>query len=1026
MSKIKGLKLYTFFIVSIISLALVLFATMYTMNKSFMQATIEDKTTEVAEINKNIALMVLKKRASLLRNYLNDLDIILSSKSQYLAESSLVKFEKETLDIYNSSFSSQLDIFFFLSEDGNYELDASSPFYDHSSMKKAMTVSTKFLTKGIRVLQADSRDGSLVALAGASETVDSKTGKTTGYLYAGIVLNNNSSLIKEIIDSTRLSEAALVFGDRIITGLTDKPSDYVIENCYNKNIIDNIVGEVSYCSDIVMDDVSIGMKFFQTIPETLVSKINQQNKRTGYLAILIVLLTTVASAYMINYINARALYRVVDYTRLLMAGEGIESFKSTYIYEFNLLAQQMTEVTGSLTEIQAYMKNIINSADAPIAAWDSKGSITVFNSALEKLSGQDRASVIGKHQSHLYSIFPEATVPARNPRDKHSSTRFESAVVNKESGRTRYLLWNLTDVFNMGEYYGTILQGVDITERKDAEAQLELVSKVFENTLDGIVITDKSGRIISCNEAFTNITKYREEDLQDKNLSFFRCRKNSPEYYNSILKELYKYGKWSGELYNKRKDGEIFPCIINFSSIRDADGVFTNFIVVVHDITERKTYEEHIRYQATHDGLTGLPNRFHFVEQIDTAIQESSGNGREKQVAVLFLDIDRFKNMNDTLGHNTGDHILKTVADRLADVMGGKNTIARLSGDEFGVFFTDIYSKQEAETKAEEISAALAKPLKAHGYELFVQMSAGISFYPENGRNALTLMKNAEAAMYHAKQKGRNNLQYFSNMMESSLKEKLMMESKLNRAVENGELTLFYQPKIDLTDMSVMGMEALIRWNNPELGNVRPDIFIPLAEDTGLILPIGEWVIKEAVKDAACLKSKGFDRLNTAINLSLNQFMKKDISDFVAETIKSSGMDASMFELEITENIFSEDLNTISSIMKEINSHGITFAVDDFGTGYSSIGYLKKMPINTLKIDRSYISTICTNSESATIVSSVILMAKGLGLDVVAEGAEDQEQIDLLKEMGCNIIQGYYFGRPMPAADFEEFLKNWK
>lgn len=1005
-------------------MAFILSVFMYFMGNRFVKKEFTKKSAEITQVNTSIASMILEKKSAILTNTIGELEYFFSSQVDLYLKGNTKEFEQNILKVYDKSFAKSIDIFFFQSADGKYVFDASSPFYDTKRIRNNMMANSRFLRAGPRIVQAESKDGTLVALSVAAEAVSSSTGELAGYIYAGILLNNSNDIISEIMNLAGLSEAAIIYGDSIIAGSIKKDQDKVIETCYNPKHTFMNKYEISSCNDLSLGNGGVTVKFYQSLPDSSLDNINSQNRKMGYTAIALVLVITIILGYIINYITVRSLYKLVDYTKLLMTGDSSERFGPSMIYEFNMLADQLSSVSSELIETQAYLKNLINHAEAPIAIWDSNGNITLFNQAMEKLSGYSSENVTGKHLSHIYSIFPEAHVPvAPNTEKRPKPARFESVVYNKTTNVPRYVLWSLTDVFTDDNYSGTIIQGIDITERKDAESKLLLASKVFENTLEGMLITDEKGDIISCNSSFTTITGYKESEVVGVSINVLRSGKHNEQFYRDIWKNLSKYGRWSGEFWQRKKDGDIFPSIVTISSIRNSLGEVTNFVAVIHDITERKTYEDQIRYQATHDTLTGLPNRFHFNQMLSREIEADEGLTK---VSVLFMDIDRFKNLNETLGHLTGDRVLEIISERIRNRLSENMMAARFGGDEFGVLIKDVRNKDEAAVWAREIMSKISEPIIIQGYELFIQMSAGLSFYPENGRNASELVKNAEIAMYQAKQRGRNSLQHFTGGLDIIMKERLIMESKLNRAIENNELSLFYQPKVDIGNMEVMGMEALLRWNNPELGSVPPDVFISLAEETGLILPIGEWVILKALEDTKKLHEEGFDNLRIAVNISLRQFMKKDLVAFIRKTLEDSNIENLSMEFEITESIFSEDLNTISRIMDEISGLGIKFAVDDFGTGYSSIGYLKKMPISTLKIDRSYINIIEKDSEMESIVSSVILMAKSLGLSVVAEGAEIDEQIELLKEMGCNVVQGYYFGKPMPLDDFRDFLKDWK
>ncbi|WP_052293544.1 EAL domain-containing protein [Denitrovibrio acetiphilus] len=1013
-----------FFILAIVIMSVALSAPMFLMGDKFTRKSFMNKTTEIIKMNSRIATMILDKKSAILTNTIDDIEYVFADVVRAYTQGDIETFEAEIMEIYDHSFAKDIDIFFFQSADGKYLFDASTPFYDTSHIVDYMTANGRFLREGIRVIQSESSSGILVALSGSAKVISRKTGELAGYLYTGIVLNSASEIIEEIMQATDISEAALVYGDSIIAGNIKRSEKQIIQTCYNANSVNFTSEEVSFCSDIRLGAGGVDLKFYQNLPDHFIENVKKQNIKMGYIAMLIVFIITIVMGYLINIITVKSLYKLVDYTKAIMSGNKNIQFKKSIISEFNLLAGSIADVNYDLTEAQAYMKKLINNAAAPIATWDRNGNITLFNNALEKLSGYDSSNMLGKHLSHIYNIFPHAKVALENnDTDVSSSAQFESALTHRESGENSYILWNITDIFSDTKYAGTILQGIDITEIKNAEEKTLLASKVFDNTLDGIMIVKKDGEIVSCNKAFSSTTGYSEEEIIGKNARMFRPGIHPDYFYEDLWKNLFKYGKWDGEVWQKKKDGEIFPTLMSCSSIRNSEGEITEFISVLHDITEQKRYEEQIKYQATHDSLTGLPNRIYFTDKLAEQIPK---NHLPSCIGIMFLDLDRFKNLNDTLGHTTGDKVLEIIAERIRNTVHGPDMAARFSGDEFTVFFTGVKNQDALIEMVKNVTKRISEPLHIQGYELFIQTSAGISVYPDNGLTASELIKNAEIAMYQAKQTGKNNIQLYTDGLDETIRDRFIMESKLNRAIENDEFSLHYQPKIDLATDSVMGMEALLRWHNPELGFIPPDKFIPLSEDSGLILPIGEWVMKRALSDTAKLHKEGFADLKIAINLSLRQFMKKGLVEFVEKSIETAGLNNRNVEFEITENIFTEDLSTISRIMNEISNLNIKFAIDDFGTGYSSIGYLKKMPISTLKIDRSYISKIDSDTDSESIVSSVILMSKSLGLNVVAEGAETESQVNMLKDMGCSIVQGYYYGKPMPYDEFLEFVRNWK
>jgi len=1019
----KGFKLYTYFLVAILFMAVSLTGTIIMMSSAFANKVLMKKIDEITSINSKVAKMIIEKRSALLLGSIKDLEYNFTIASDAFLEGDRKKLEEVMLSLYDQNFAQSMDLLIFVSADESYVFDASSPFYDTESIRRTLMREGRASGGRVRLFQAVSGKGTLLALASSTEAVSKTTGELAGTIYAGVVLNSNISLISEIASSVRLSEAAIVYGDQVISGVTNRPPKDIISICYNGSKIKFDDDKVSFCSHLDTENSDMPISFYQSFPENMVSSLKLRSKIVSFTAISIIIVVTIISGYFINALMVRSLYKLVDFTRAAMMGES-DSFSPSPIREFNELGVQIASVSSELAETQAYLQNLIKHADAPIAVWDKKGTITLFNYSIEKLSGIKYSDIIGKHISHMYSIFPEVTVDTAGRDDSDvSSARFESVVRNKISGDVHFVFWSITDVYDDDKYYGTILQGMDITDRRSSEEKLLLASKVFENTLEAIFITDRKGIIMSVNKAFSSITGYDEDEALGKPHSIMNSDRHGEPFFKELWRSLRETGRWTGEIWNRRKNGEVYPAIQTISCIRDKKGQVTHFISVVHDITERKSYEEHIKYQATHDSLTGLVNRNRFSEIVKDSVESSRDRG--ELCAVAFMGLDRFKNLNDSLGHKIGDKVLQILSKRISDDSGSGNVVSRIGGDEYAIVMKGIKSRDFAIEKVQHIMSKMREPVSIQGYELFIQVSAGMAFYPDDSSKPDELMKNADVAMFQAKSTARNTLRLYSSELNSKMSQRLVMESKLNRAIENNELTLHYQPKIDITNMRVMGMEALLRWNNSELGSVSPEVFIPIAEDTGLILPIGEWVMRRAAEDTVKLHNMGFEELKIAVNLSLKQFFKRDFVEVVDSTFKSTGLSRVNFEFEITENVFSEDLGTISRIMEHMNEMEIKFAIDDFGTGYSSIGYLKKLPIHTLKIDKSYTNLIDTDRETETIVSSVILMAKSLGLSIVAEGAENLEQVKLLRGMGCDIVQGYYYSRPIPFDEFVDFVKSW-
>jgi PAS domain S-box-containing protein len=457
----------------------------------------------------------------------------------------------------------------------------------------------------------------------------------------------------------------------------------------------------------------------------------------------------------------------------------------------------------------------------------------------------------------------------------------------------------------------------------------------------------------------------------------------------------------------------------------------------LQDITERKQAEEQIRFLAYYDGLTQLPNRTLFIERLKLALASATRHGR--RLAVLFLDLDRFKHINDTLGHSVGDELLRSVADRLRKVLRSTDTIgreagsaashsngtvARLGGDEFVVSATDIARGEDAARVATRILDALSNPFMLNEHEVFVTGSIGISLYPDDGGDSDTLLKSADAALYHAKDVGRNGYQFYNKSMNATAFQRLLLENSLRKALKRDEFLLHFQPQIDVASGAMIGAEALIRWRQPDLGLVSPADFIPLAEETGLILAIGEWVLRQACAQSKAWQTTGFDSLRCAINISGRHFWQSQFLNVLDEIVRSTGVDPHCLELEITESVLMRSGTEAVNVLNQLKARGLRISVDDFGTGYSSLSYLTRFPIDALKIDQSFVRDIVTDPSDAAVIAAIIAMARSLGIDVIAEGVETAEQLTLLQQQGCRLMQGHLFGRPCPADEFEALLKK--
>ncbi|MDK2124306.1 bifunctional diguanylate cyclase/phosphodiesterase [Parachitinimonas caeni] len=562
---------------------------------------------------------------------------------------------------------------------------------------------------------------------------------------------------------------------------------------------------------------------------------------------------------------------------------------------------------------------------------------------------------------------------------------------------------------------------IDVSDQLAAERQLRLSAKVFENASEGILITDADTRIIAVNAAFTRITGYSEQETLGTVSRMFNPKGDRREINRIMFEELNESSHWQGEMVDRRKSGELYPVWLSISAVRDASGRITNFVGVFTDYTSRKEAEERLYYLANHDPLTSLPNRTALNESLIHSVNQARKLG--EKLAVLFIDLDRFKAINDTLGHAAGDHLLQTAASRLRACLSDEDTVGRLGGDEFTVVLETIGDPNAAAFVAQRILDQMGKPFTIDGHEMFVTCSIGISLYPNDGQEAQTLLKNADIAMYRAKECGKNNYQFFAQDMNAKAFEHLLMENSLRYALERREFVLHYQPQVATADGRVEGLEALIRWRHPDFGLVPPTRFVPLAEETGLIVSIGEWAIREVCLQTKAWLDEGLEIDHVAVNLSARQFASDNLLPAVHAALVESGLPPALLELELTESLIMKNPAEAVELLKRLQAMGVQLSIDDFGTGYSSLSNLKHFPLHNLKIDRSFIESVPYDDDSVAITEAIIAIARKMKLRVIAEGVENVQQFDYLRSVGCDLVQGYLFSPAVKAEDVPRLLK---
>jgi len=557
---------------------------------------------------------------------------------------------------------------------------------------------------------------------------------------------------------------------------------------------------------------------------------------------------------------------------------------------------------------------------------------------------------------------------------------------------------------------------VDLTRLRQAEDRLEQAASAFENTTEDVTVTDPEGNILFVNRAFTEITGYEESEALGQNRRILQSGRQDQTFYQALWTTLKEAGRWQGEIWNRRKNGELYPAWMTIASVKDTTGAITRYVAVSSDVSQLRRSQEERDFLTYHDPLTRMPNRLLLRDRLEQAIERVQRRGGG--LAVLFLDLDRFKNVNDSLGHEAGDDLLRQLAQRISTLIQGHDTLARLGGDEFVVLLED--GSKATTTRVHQLAKALAtmfeRPFGFENRELFLTASIGISRYPDDGGDPNELLRNAEVAMYRAKAEGRNTLQFYQQGMVADSLDRLTLENDLRGALSRQEFLLHYQPQVDLITGVLAGVEALVRWNHPERGLIPPDAFIPLAEEMGIIGDIGDWVLQEACQQMVTWHADGLAVPRMAVNLSVQQLERGVLADRVGEILERCHLPAAELELEVTESMIMRQTERAIGTLRSLRALGVAIAVDDFGTGYSSLGYIQRLPLNRLKIDRAFVKDLAESADDRTIARAIIGLAKSLGLEVIAEGVETQEQADFLRHEGCHLGQGYLFSRPVRAA----------
>ncbi|WP_420474936.1 EAL domain-containing protein [Noviherbaspirillum sp. ST9] len=668
-------------------------------------------------------------------------------------------------------------------------------------------------------------------------------------------------------------------------------------------------------------------------------------------------------------------------------------------------------------------QDIIDSLPGIVYVFDQEGRILRWNRNFEAVTGCTSDEMARAHYLDFLATDEDKSLVAERFQEalRNGSAIVEADLTTRSGNRIPYYFNGVR--IELDGRLCVAGMGVDITQRRLDEESLRLRNRAIQASVNAIIITDLDGNIEYVNPAFERITGYSVQESIGRNCRFLQADDKEQPGVAALRAAIQRREESSALLRNYRKDGVLFWNDVHIAPVRGADGTVTHFVGVLNDITEIKHYEKELERQVNVDALTELASRNVLKERIREGI--ATAQRFESSVTVGFMDLDNFKFINDSLGHNVGDELLKQVARRLVACLRGQDLVARYGGDEFAFVLLGQQDDKAVAGLMSRILKTIDRPFEISGHKFFVSCSIGLSIYPKDGHDADTLLKNADAAMYRAKERGRNNFQFYTPSMNQRVTERLSLESKLRQALADDEFALYYQPKVDLRTGQISGTEALIRWN-PGQGDalISPSTFIPLAEETGLIVPIGEWVLYTACAHHKTLQEAGLKPLRVAVNISARQFDPQAVVTLVREALDASGLDANLLELELTESLVMQNPEEVIKVLYDLKEMGIHLAIDDFGTGYSSLSYLQRFPVDRLKIDQSFVRDIGNDPNDAIIARAIISLGHSLGMAVVAEGVSSEEQLSFLRENGCDEMQGYLFSCAVPVEELKMMLQS--
>ncbi len=964
-----------------------------------------------------------------LDGHLNELNTLLSTTAEHPRLASLMSANDDTSvnqllqDTLQKQGGENLDIL-MLTRQGKYWTDLNSSFYDLTHPLGQLTDAFPMHNRW-SWLELEAATPPLSILVHSYPVLSPLSGQVVGSLLGGLVLDDNLTLSHLLGQGIENFSFQLIMQGKPVGPRYDKgefPAT-VLESALASRLSSGQIQDYYFSRHTLrFDDEQQQLQVLLLTDNKAFQQLQQAYWNNTLLALLLVLVAALALALYTLKLISSPLARLTDFAERV-SHDRQTAFKPGRIKEFNFLGQNLEQMVEGLQRKKQDFANLFNTANSATIILDDNERIQAMNPAAIPLFGQASDRVIGTELARHFTseqLYPLQQAISQVRRGQKISD--VEARLTPSQEHPRHQLWTLAPIFENGVVTAVQAQGQDITRLKQAEASLHLNGLVLKNILEAVVIFDHTLRPTYVNHAYTKITGYTLAEVAGKSPSSVLHLENRTRELQLLWQTVNAAGYWQGEISGYRKSGKRYPLWLSITALRNNNDEISHYVAVFSDISILKDSQSQLQKMAHYDQLTGLANRNLFSKRLAQFLEQAEQQGGS--LAMLFIDLDRFKQINDSLGHQAGDDLLKAAAGRISHHTRKEDLLCRFGGDEFILVITNTLSPQQARGAAQRIIDTFATPMQIRGQSLYVSVSIGLALYPQHGMDEATLMQSADIALYQAKEKGRNQVQLFDAEMNTRAMSLMKIENELRCALEQGQLELHYQPQFNLKNGRLVGVEALVRWNKPGVGLVYPGDFIPLAEQSGIIVPLGRWILETACRQLHLWQQSGFYNIRMAVNLSAPQFRQFSLAGDIADILRQLALDPDLLELEITESMLMEDMDIAITTMTELNRLGMHLAIDDFGTGYSSLAYLKNFPVRRLKIDKSFVKDLATKTGDAAIVSSIISLAHNMGIAVIAEGIEYQSQLQHLRQLGCDEGQGYLLAKPMPAVRIDRLLKG--